>query len=175
MSAQLHGGTVGGRGGVSRKMSIQRVEAARTIKAPASPTFRAPSGPAQVSLPSRDLPLYSLSPSTSPATYNRTVPYQPTPVRRRSPRFAAQSLQPQQSSSPLSQRNTKCRCIVLRISSRRSSLRSDTGLGASAGHASSSPGLSSLQAPKSRSLDLRPSQSEHTSSQHSPTPHPETK
>lgn len=75
---------------------------------------------------------------TSYLQQDHTVPYQPTPSAEDHPRFAAQSLQPQQSSSPLSQRNTKCRCIVLRISSRRSSLRSDTGLGASAGHASSS-------------------------------------
>jgi hypothetical protein len=114
MSAQLHGGkfTVGGRGGVSRRTSIEHPASrgrgrARTIKAPASPTFRAPSGPAQVSLPSRRLPLYSLSlslsPSTSPATYNRSIPYcisQPrpqkiTPFRSAIPPAAAVFISPQ--------------------------------------------------------------------------------
>jgi hypothetical protein len=91
MSAQLHGGkfTVGGRGGVSRRTSIEHPASrgrgrARTIKTPASPTFRAPSGPAQVSLPSRRLPLYYLSRSlsiniTSYLQQDHTVPYQPTP------------------------------------------------------------------------------------------------
>jgi hypothetical protein len=113
MSAQLHGGkfTVGGRGGVSRRTSIEHPASrgrgrARTIKAPASPTFRAPLAqhkylfPPAASLCTISL---ALSPSTSPATYNRTIPYrisQPrpqkiTPFRSAIPPAAAVFISPQ--------------------------------------------------------------------------------
>lgn len=77
--AHLDGGTVGGRGGRLKKMSIQRVGQRRSAdnKGTGQSDFPSSSRPAQVSLPFRGLPLYSLS--SINITDNKTVPYQPTP------------------------------------------------------------------------------------------------